>query len=419
MIQDDLRAIAFYLPQYHPIQENDAWWGRGFTEWRNVTKASPLFPGHAQPHLPADLGFYDLRLPEVRESQATLALQYGIHGFCYYHYWFNGRRILQRPFEEVLASGKPNFPFCLCWANENWTRAWDGGEKEILLGQNYSIQDDRDHIKSLIPALLDRRYIRINDKPLLLVYRTELLPDALATATIWREEAMRAGVGELYLARVEGFSEGINPGDIGFDAAVEFAPDWRATIGNAIYRTPLFRKAVQYGWLPSTYLSQTFIEYETLIEKMLAKPMPDYPKFRCVTPGFDNSARRDKRGAVAYVGSTPELYENWLTREAALTLREKSGDERIIFLNAWNEWAEGNHLEPDLAFGHGYLQATRSALLAARNAGDREKNGAVSGMVESQQPVRAGARREKSALGEFRELLRHIRFWRGKRSLSA
>jgi len=189
-----IRAIALYLPQFHPVPENDEWWGRGFTEWRNVAKAKALFPGHYQPHLPADLGFYDLRLPEVREAQAELASQHGIHGFCYYHYWFNGRRILERPFNEVLESGKPDFPFCLCWANENWTRVWDGGERNVLLEQHYSFEDDLAHIRSLIPAFKDPRYIRINGKPLFLVYRTELLPDPAKTAALWQKEAIKAGL---------------------------------------------------------------------------------------------------------------------------------------------------------------------------------------------------------------------------------
>ena len=180
------KAIAFYLPQYHPIPENDQWWGKGFTEWRNVTRARPLYPRHYQPHLPADLGFYDLRLPEVRQAQAELAHAFGLHGFCYYHYWFNGRRVLQRPFEDVLASGEPDFPFCLCWANENWTRRWDGSDDEILLEQIYSEQDDRDHLLSLLTAFRDPRYIRIEGKPLFLVYRTSALPHPARTAEIWR-----------------------------------------------------------------------------------------------------------------------------------------------------------------------------------------------------------------------------------------
>jgi len=222
------RLIAFYLPQYHPTPENDQWWGKGFTEWRNVTKARPRFANHYQPHLPADLGFYDLRVPQVREQQTELAKAYGIYGFCYYHYWFNGRRLLELPFNEVLGSGKPDFPFCLCWANENWTRRWDGAEKEMLLAQNYSEADDLAHIRSLALALKDPRYIRIDGKAILLVYRTADLPDPSRTAAIWRQEARRLGVGELMLCQIERYeTPRADPQAIGFDAGVEFQPDGR------------------------------------------------------------------------------------------------------------------------------------------------------------------------------------------------
>src|ERR1700682_5554230 len=182
------KLISMYLPQFHPIPENDEWWGTGFTEWANVTKARPKYRKHYQPHLPSDLGFYDLRLSETREAQAELAKRYGIHGFCYYHYWFNGKRLLERPFTEVLASGNPDFPFCLCWANENWTRRWDGREQETLLRQRYSPEDDRAHIRALLPAFEDARYIRVEGKPFFVVYRTGHMPDPRRTAEIWREE---------------------------------------------------------------------------------------------------------------------------------------------------------------------------------------------------------------------------------------
>src|SRR5215475_4957626 len=183
---DTPRLVAFYLPQYHPIPENDEWWGTGFTEWTNVVSAKPVFAGHYQPHLPADLGFYDLRLPEVRQAQADLARNHGIHGFCYYHYWFQGRRLLRRPFDEVLRSGQPDFPFCLCWANENWTRVWDGSDKKLLIEQTYSADDDLAHIRWLAPAFRDPRHIRVEGKPLFLVYRARKLPDPLRTTSLWR-----------------------------------------------------------------------------------------------------------------------------------------------------------------------------------------------------------------------------------------
>jgi len=225
------RFIAFYLPQFYPTPYNDAWWGKGFTEWTNVVKARPRFRGHYQPHLPADLGFYDLRLPETRDAQAELAKQHGIYGFCYYHYWFSGKRILERPLDEVLASGKPDFPFCICWANETWKKTWVGRSTVTLLEQNFSFEDDLIHIRHLIPMFEDRRYIRIEGKPLVLVYRVELLPEPRKTAEIWRNEAIKAGLGDLFLVNVQStyLVEGTNPDLVGFDAAMRFEPRGNAT----------------------------------------------------------------------------------------------------------------------------------------------------------------------------------------------
>lgn len=366
MSEPNVRAIAFYLPQYHPIPENDEWWGAGFTEWRNVAQARPLFPGHYQPHLPGDLGFYDLRLPEVREAQAALARQHGISGFCYYHYWFNGRRILERPFAEVLASGKPDFPFCLCWANENWTRIWDGGGQDVLLQQHYSAEDDLAHIQALIPAFADSRYIRINGRPLLLVYRTELLPEPARTAETWRRETAKAGIGDLYLARVENFVSRVDPGSIGFDAAVEFAP-LGAQVGKIKFRGPIHQLLARVGLLSRAYADNRVSHYRALMLGMLAKPDPGFKRFRCVTPMWDNTARR-RVGAQIYVGSTPQLYQSWLAEMAAQTADKFPPNERIVFVNAWNEWAEGCHLEPDLKWGRQYLEATKAALNIAAHA---------------------------------------------------
>lgn len=357
--RESVRAIAFYLPQFHPTQENDEWWGKGFTEWANVARARALFPGHYQPHLPADLGFYDLRVPEVRQAQADLALEHGIHGFCYYHYWFNGRRILERPFNEVLASGKPDFPFCLCWANENWTRVWDGGDRHVLLDQQYSAADDIDHIRSLIPAFSDPRYIRVDGRPLFLVYRTELLPDPAATAARWRQAALDAGLPGLYLARVEHFVADIDPVTIGFDAAVEFAPD--GARGEIRHRRALSRLLTSLGLIPSVFAMSKVVSYAATVAEFSRKPDPAFKRFFGVTPMWDNSARR-KANANIYVGSTPALYAGWLRSVLDRTLRRHRGDERIVFINAWNEWGEGCHLEPDQRWGHAYLEATRDAL---------------------------------------------------------
>lgn len=360
---DGLRSVAFHLPQFHPIPENDAWWGRGFTEWTNVASARPVAPGHHQPHVPADLGFYDLRLAEARAAQAELASRYGIDAFCYYHYWFSGRRVLQRPVEAIVASGQPDFPFCLCWANEDWTRTWDGRSGEVLLHQEYSAADDLAHIRHLLPTVADRRYLRVRGRPVLLVYRTELMPQPRRTADLWRAEAVRAGVGDLYLVRVESFVADVDPAGIGFDAAVEFAPDWRRVRAGALQRVR--RMAAHLRLQPRGYREHRFADYTRLVADMLAKPDPGYRRIRCVTPGFDNSPRR-RKDALILAGSTPEAYGEWLRRvleeEAARAL---PADERLVFVNAWNEWAEGNHLEPCQRWGRAYLEAHAAARRAA------------------------------------------------------
>ena len=339
-----VKAIAFYLPQYHPVPENDQWWGKGFTEWSNVAKAKPLFPGHYQPHLPADLGFYDLRLPEVRKAQADMARQYGISGFCYYHYWFNGKRLLNRVFDEVMVTGKPDFPFCLCWANENWTRAWDGGDSEILVGQKYSRQDDLDHIKWLIQAFRDPRYIKIYGRPLLLIYRARDLPDTKSTAALWREEVIKAGFPDLYLCKVESFTdEHSDPIESGFNASVEFQPDWS-----------------NLGYKSTQYDNLNVFNYADIVDRMIHKPDPGYMRLPCVTPSWDNTPRRGKDGYIFH-NSNPVIYEKWL-RHAVSVVDSNKPEEKIVFINAWNEWGEGNHLEPDIKSGHAYLHATKRAI---------------------------------------------------------
>lgn len=356
-----IRPIAFYLPQYHPIPENDLWWGKGFTEWTNVTKAKPLFRGHYQPHLPADLGFYDLRLPEARQAQADLAKEYGIYGFCYYHYWFKGRRLLERPFNEVLASGEPDFPFCLCWANEHWSRAWDGQDSQVLIKQEYSEEDDRQHIKWLVNAFRDKRYIRYDGKPVFLVYRASRLPNPLNTTSIWREEARKVGVGEIYLCRVESDLDECNdPATIGFDCAVEFQP-MIGILGNPSRKGQVWRYARKLGLANKVYGQGWVFDYSTVIERMLSRSPPPYKRFPCVTPSWDNSARR--KSPLIIRDSTPDLYQKWLKAIIEKSKREAVG-ENFIFINAWNEWAEGNHLEPCQKWGLSYLEATRNALLS-------------------------------------------------------
>jgi lipopolysaccharide biosynthesis protein len=363
-----LRTVAFYLPQFHRIPENDAWWGQGFTEWHKVASARPLFVGHYQPHLPADTGFYDLRVAETRREQADLAREYRIDAFCYWHYWFDGRRLLERPFEEVLMSGEPDFPFCLCWANENWTRRWDGHDDEVLMEQRYSAGDDRRHMAYLATAFRDRRYLRIDGRPVFLVYRVRRLPQPGNTALRLREEARRLGIGELFLACIESFPEERgDPTTIGFDAAVEFQPDWSllskdlcvgplrvlGSDGEIAGITPAFDAAS----VCAVY------DYGSVVDRMIAKAPATYRRFPCVVPMWDNSPRRGGLAtSVILQGSTPERYECWL-RAAVARARAMPG-ESLVFINAWNEWAEGTHLEPDLRHGRAYLEATRRAIEA-------------------------------------------------------
>ena len=348
-----MRLIAFYLPQYHPIPENDFWWGKGFTDWTNVASARPLFPGHYQPHLPADLGFYDLRRPEVRDAQVRLAAQYGIYGFCYHHYWFQGRRLLERPFNEVLASGKPDFPFCLCWANENWTRRWDGQQRTVLIEQRHSDKDDVEFIQSLLPAFRDPRYIRVNGKPLLIVYYTKLLPNPVKTTATWREQVRAAGFSDLYLIRAETHTAyGNHPNAIalGFDGALEFPP-------HAV-RAGCLRPA-DPQWTSAS--ESTIFDYREVVLNSIKRPTPDYKLFRGVIPSWDNTPRRQK-GAYIFAHSSPELYEQWLAECIRWTRSHHTGEEEMVFINAWNEWGEGCHLEPDHRYGHRFLEATRKAL---------------------------------------------------------
>lgn len=346
---DRIRLIAFYLPQYHPIPENDRWWGKGFTEWTNVTRTKPFFAGHHQPRLPGELGFYDLRLPEIRQAQADLAKEYGIFGFCYYYYWFSGKRLLNRPLDETLNTGKPDFPFCICWANENWSRRWDGLDAEILIEQDYSEADDLAFIKSLTPALQDSRYIRVNHKPIVLVYRVGLLPDPKKTAEIWRNYCNRHGIGEIYLVSVQSFGEMTDPNLLGFDAAVEFPPQ-----AMAIQTDPPAQ-------MLNSNFNGMFFDYPKTAQQYINRSPKPYTRFRTVMPSWDNTARRQEEAHI-FLNVEASHYEQWLKHAVRETRQFRFGDERIVFINAWNEWAEGNYLEPDLKNGRKFLEATLRAV---------------------------------------------------------
>lgn len=353
-----IRPIAFVLPQFHPIPENDEWWGKGFTEWTNVTKATPLFEGHYQPQLPTDLGFYDLRLPEARQAQADLAKEYGIHGFCYYHYWFNGKRLLNTPIDEMLRLQKPEMPFMLCWANENWTRRWDGRDHEILIKQEYNFEDDAAHMRWLCAhVFLDKRYIRVNDCPVFVIYRHDLFPNITKTAKIWRDIAMNEfGYKGLYLCITESFNNQMDPTNINFDASIEFSPHQILANAMKMGRKEEFLETLGLR-KGKTYSMRDF---KLGVTKSLNRQLPNYKLYRSVTPSWDNTARRNENGIIG-VGSSPKLYYEWL-KQLRSTFVPFSNDENLIFINAMNEWAEGNKLEPCSKYKNAYLEATKKAL---------------------------------------------------------
>jgi GT2 family glycosyltransferase/glycosyltransferase involved in cell wall biosynthesis len=389
----DVRAIAIYLPQFHRVPENDRWWGEGFTEWTNVRRGRPMFSGHHQPHVPhPDVGYYDLDDETVLERQAAMARQHGIHGFCFYHYWFDGRRILEKPVERLLKSGRPDFPFCLCWANENWTRTWDGLEREVLLEQRHSPDADERFIRDILPALRDPRYIRVEGKPLLAVYRPGLLAEPAATAARWRAICEREGLPGIHLAAFHSFDR-TDPRDYGFDSAVQFPP-------LQIPTSNLARSGMQ-GLAPT--FRGGILDYRAAVAHSLARPAADYPLFRGVMPSWDNTPRRMER-ATAWINSSPELYGRWLRAAVDQMQREQPPERQLVFINAWNEWAEGAHLEPDTRHGYRYLEETAAALLpqaaaaeseptitAAAVGGDRDPHDAVRRLRWSRLKVLFGA----------------------------
>ncbi|MGI4755377.1 MAG: glycoside hydrolase family 99-like domain-containing protein [Janthinobacterium lividum] len=348
-----VRLIAYYLPQFHPIPENDRAWGKGFTEWTNVTKATPTFSGHYQPHLPAELGFYDLRSPEVLRRQSEMAKKYGIYGFCFHHYWFNGKPLLDAPINALLADPTIDLPFCINWANENWTKRWDGKDKEIIVAQNHSPDDDLALAKSLEPLLRDPRYIRIDGRPLIMIYRPAALPDAKATLARWRAHFLRVGLGDPYLVMSQEHAT-VNPREYSFDGAAALPPRGSGT------STPLrrgLRKLSKFHFKRGGILCS----YDEMVKYSISYRPEDFPFLPGVCPSWDNTARKGSKGQV-FLGATPKKYAAWLKDTCEYVLRSKRAEERIVFVNAWNEWAEGAHLEPDRHFGYAHLEETAKVL---------------------------------------------------------
>ncbi len=346
-----VKLIAFYLPQFHTIKENDEWWGKGFTEWTNVTQGLPHFKGHYQPKLPADLGFYDLADVEVMRKQVALAKNYGLYGFCFHYYWFSGRRLLEKPVNQLLNS-TIDFPFCLCWANENWTRRWDGLDQDILLKQDYSKADRVNFVKDLLPYIRDKRYIRIEGRPLIIIYRPGIIPDMKKTLAIWKKEFQKEGIPIPIFACVQGFGLD-NPKEFDFDVAIEFPPHKLAAGLETIND--------QVELFTSNYQGRIHA-YEAIVNQFEAHSKVKFPMIRSVFPAWDNEARKKGKNATAFAFSTPKKYQAWLEKACQYAREKPVFGESLVFVNAWNEWAEGAYLEPDRHFGYAYLEATHQVL---------------------------------------------------------
>jgi lipopolysaccharide biosynthesis protein len=334
------------------VPQNDLWWGKGFTDWANVTKARPNYIGHNQPRVPADFGYYDLRVPDVMEAQAALARRYGVTGFCYYYYNFDGARLLETPLERMLSTGKPDLPFCLCWANENWTRRWDGRENDILIGQSYSDAYMLGLADDVARYFRADNYIRVDGRPLFLVYRVKELPNPKRVIGAWRNRCRAIGVGEICVAMVESFELSARPEApqaYGCDLTVEFPAH------GMVHDPAKPVTKLNFDWKGSAH------DYRELVRAFVRRADPGFPRLRSVLVGWDSTPRHPNNSLVLE-HATPGAFQAWLEWTYRRTMEQNFGDERIVFINAWNEWGEGSYLEPDNRFGHGYLQAVRNAL---------------------------------------------------------
>lgn len=363
-----MKTIAFYLPQFHPIPENNRWWGEGFTEWFNVCRAKPLFKGHRQPRLPAELGFYDLRCDETRREQARMARQFGIDAFCYYHYWFNGKELLETPLQKMLADKECDIPFCLCWANETWSRAWDGKDREILIEQTYNRADDQNHARHLCEIFKDERYLKSQGKPVFIIYRVGKLDAPADFVKTLDEAAKNAGFSGVRVFAVRNFACDVSDEQLasyGIEDIVDFQPNnteypSRSALGKGI-------RFLQRKWndlakkigLPEVY-SVLRLNYADVARNALAlyKNFSErhYPT---VFPNWDNSPRR--KAATIIQNDRPEDFAEWV-HEASSILRKRPEEHQFLFVNAWNEWAESAHLEPDAKMGKAFLQAFKQGL---------------------------------------------------------
>jgi hypothetical protein len=355
--EDDPKVLAYYLPQFHPTPENDAWWGKGVTEWNNVSRAVPQYVGHYQPRLPGELGYYDLRMADNLQRQIELAKMYGLYGFSFYYYWFDGVRLLDKPLDMFLNSRDMEFPFCLCWANESWTRRFDGSSGEVLMKQSETVESYTAFIESVVPYMRDSRYIRVGNRPLLIIYRPSFVPDCARVIDKWRQHCRASGVGDPYIIGVKEHTWDADLLSLGFDAQSEFNPG------------TIFKNCKDIG-TNIKFIRDDFggivLDYRDIVvnKKYFRYSRPKL--HRAVMPMWDNTARRDSKGMI-FEGATPELYKQWLKDVFIETKKSRDLEEPFVFINAWNEWGEGAYLEPDRKYGYAYLNATRQAIEETRS----------------------------------------------------
>ncbi len=409
-----VRVVAFYLPQFHPTPENDAWWGKGFTEWTNVTKAEPLFDGHYQPHLPTDFGFYDLRVRQTRRDQINVAQAHGVDAFCYHYYWFSGRRLLHEPFDDMLRDPESTMPFCICWANESWTRRWDAADHKVLIEQRYLPGDAQKFIADIEPILRDFRYIKVDGRPILIVYRVQHIPNVLSVVATWRQHCRDVGIGEIHIcaALTHGNEEYMK---YGCDSGVEFPPHnmrCESVAAKINFKSAFFGYAMQYADIAYSFLNRQYVHGSRI--------------FKTVFPSWDNTARTGAR-AVFVLNGTPNNFGRWLGETLALAGKQAPQLEQLVFINAWNEWAEGCHLEPDRRYGDGFLKALQAAKLhqtyadafveeslASTDLGNRKFTQDVIGVLAYHLGVILGATRNRINRAPWlRKLVMPIvRFWK-------
>lgn len=352
----DAKIIAYYLTQFHPNKENDEWWGKGVTEWNNVCRAKPQFVGHSQPRLPGELGFYDLRLKENMLRQVELAKKYGVYGFSFYYYWFDGARLLEQPLDLFMAHPDINIPFSLCWANESWTRRFDGTCGEILMKQSDSVESYKAFIESTIRYMQDPRYIKVAGKPVLTVYRPSFIPDCKNVLQYWREKCREAGIEDIHIIGVKEHTWDQDLISLGFDAQSEFHPgtvfkhckDITAEID---FIQPKFEGLV--------------LDYKDIVVEKKYFEYNHNKLYRAVMPMWDNTARRNNKGMI-FQNSSPALYKQWLEDVIGESYQRDDLEDNLIFINAWNEWGEGAYLEPDREYGYAFLQATKDAIESSR-----------------------------------------------------